>query len=299
MELQPDSVDAHRALAGVYYQEGKFHEALEQQMRAVEIGGVDERIPLFVAMTLDALGRPDRALSWYQISSKRQEHPGETQPGIGDRWAELGDDERAFQAYDHAIELQPGSPRGAVGKAHLYLLRSEFDAAREIYRTSFRNLNDPGEMVQIAAQVEFFARNYESAAELYSKLLKSDAKGGGYFYGSITYESALGRIKQWQGADEEAAQLLADCLATEIAAVNLQPQNPDAVYRLAAVEACLNQTSAALQHLSQAIALGWLDYRSLQRDPRFDSLRTNPELDTLIDGLSAKVAELRSRYQGK
>jgi tetratricopeptide (TPR) repeat protein len=223
---------------------------------------------------------------------------------MGDCWAKLGDDERAFQAYDHAIELQPGSSSGAVGKAHLHLLRGEFDAAREIFRSRFRDLHDPpeidlGEMAQVAAQVEFFARNYESAEELYSKLVKNDAQGGGSFYGAITYQSALGRIKQFQGANEEAARLLRECLTAETAAANLQPQNPEAAYRLAAVEACLNQTSAALQHLSQAIALGWLDYRSLQRDPRFDSLRTNPELDTLIDGLSATVAELRSRYQSK
>jgi hypothetical protein len=47
------------------------------------------------------------------------------------------------------------------------------------------------------------------------------------------------------------------------------------------------------------VALGWLDYRSLQRDPRFDSLRTSPELDTLIDGLTAKVADLRSKAKAR
>jgi tetratricopeptide (TPR) repeat protein len=299
IELAPNSVEAHRALAGVYFQEGKFDEALEEETRTLEIGGVTDKISMFLGMTLDILGRPDRALSWYQVASNIQSKPGEVNAGIADCWAKLGDDEQAFRAYDRAVELQPSSSQGAVGRCRLHLLRGEFEAAREICRTRFRNLNELGEMAQVAAQLEFFSRNYAPAEELYSKLVKSDSQGGGSFYGAITYQSALGRLKQTLGQKSEAERLLRESLTAEIAAFNLQPRNPEAVYRLAAVEACLNQTDAALQHLQQAIALGWLDYRSLQRDPRFDSLRTNPELDTLIDGLSAKVAELRSNTKQK
>lgn len=299
LSLEANSVDAHRALAAVYFQEGKFDEALEETMRTIEIGGADERITIFVGMILDMLGRPDRALSWYQVSARLQARPGEIEAPIGDSWAKLGDDEQAFRAYDRAIELQPGSSQGAVGKCHLHLLRGEFEAAREICRTRFRNLNELGEMAQIAAQIELFAGNYPAAEELYAKLVKSDAAGGGSFYGAVSYHSALGRIKQALGADKAAAELLQQALETEKAAFNRQPGNCEAAYRLAAVEASLNLSDAALQHLQQAVALGWLDYRSLQRDPRFDSIRSNPELNTLTDGLSAKVAELRTRNQTK
>jgi hypothetical protein len=53
-------------------------------------------------------------------------------------------------------------------------------------------------------------------------------------------------------------------------------------------------TEPSLSHLRQAVALGWLDYRSLNLDPRFDSLR-GPEFQTIIDDLSAKVADLRNK----
>ena len=299
LDLDPESIDGHRALAGVYYQEGRFNEALEEIMRAIEIGGVAHHSTIFIGMTLDILGRPDRALNWYQINSKLQGRPGEVETPTGDSWARLVDDEKAFAAYDHAIELQPGFSQGAVGKAHLYILRGEFEAAREICRNRFRNQNELGEMGQIAAEIELFARNYSDAEELYTKLAKGDAEGGGTFYGAVSYQSALGRIKQALGDKEASGPLLQQSFQRETAIFQRQPGNPEAAYRLAAVEACLNQTDAAMQHLRQAIALGWLDYRSLQRDPRFDSLRTDPELDTLIDGLSAKVAELRSNTKSK
>ena len=116
LALDPNSVVAHRALSGVYYQEGKFHEALEELMRTIEIGGADEKVTGFLGMILDLLGRPDRALNWYQIASKLHKRPGEIELWMGDIWAKLADDEQAFRAYDRAIELQPGSLQGAVGQ---------------------------------------------------------------------------------------------------------------------------------------------------------------------------------------
>jgi tetratricopeptide (TPR) repeat protein/TolB-like protein len=300
LALNPNSVEAHRALASVYYQEGKFHEALEEQMRTIEIGGTgpDERIAVLLGMTLHCLGRPDRALSWHEIAMKLQEMPGEAEPTMGDCWADLGDDDQAFRTYKRAMELKPGSFRGAAGMARLHLLRGEIKPAREICFDRIRN-NEVGEMHQVAAQIEFFERNWAAAEELYARLAKGDPEGGGNFYGAITYQSALGRITQASGDEHAAAALLKEALARDTATLNRQPSNSEVAYRLAAVEASLNLIEPALQHLHQAIALGWLDYRSLQKDPRFDSLRANPELDTLIDGLSAKVAELRSKKAGR
>jgi len=298
LALNPNSVEAHRALASVYYQEGKFHEALEEQMRTIEIGGADDRIAALVGMTLHCLGRPDRAISWHEIAMKLQETPGDVEPTLADCWADLGDDEQAFRIYNRAIELKQGSVRGAAALARLHLLRGEIMRAREICFDRIRN-NEVGEMVQVAAQIEFFERDWGAAEELYARLAKGDPEGGGNFYGAVTYQSALGRIKQAIGDDQTATVLLQEALARDTATLNRQPSNSEVAYRVAAVEASLNLTEPALQHLHQAIAVGWLDYRSLQKDPRFDALRSNPELTTLIDGLSAKVAELRSKKTGR
>ncbi len=299
LRLDPNSIEAHRALSGIYFQEGKFPEALQKQLRTVELGGIaNAGVCVGIGSSYDMLGRPDRALSWFGFAAKLVRQPGAVEPMIGDSWAKLGDDEAAFHIYDRAMELQAGSSRAAEGKAHLHLLRGEFDLGRDICAKHVRNLHELGEMAQIAAQIEFFDRKFSAAQELYEKLAKTDAHGGGSFYGAITYQSALGRIKQELNDNTGATALLRDSLDRETANLNRQPSNPEAAYRVAAVEASLNLSEAALRHLQQAIAMGWLDYRSLQRDPRFDRLRTNPELATLIDGLSAKVAELRSKAKG-
>jgi serine/threonine protein kinase/tetratricopeptide (TPR) repeat protein len=294
--LSSDSSDAHRAKAGVYYQEGRFSDALEEQLRTIEVGGLEEKVVNFIGLTLDMLGRPHDALSWYKFPF-RSRTPGEVDGLIGDCWVKLGDDERALQAYRRATELRPDSSRGEIGISLVRLLKGDFDGAREVWRTSRRNRNELDETDQIVAQIEFFAKNFKGAKQLYVNLARTDADGGGSFFGAITYKSALARIRQELGDTEGAKTLLTDCREKESAAVAREPANPEAAYRLAAVEASLGMTEAAFEHLRSAVRFGWIDYRSLNLDPRFDSLRRNPEFETTVNTLSAKVAEMRSQAE--
>ena len=297
ISLSPDSGDAHRAKAGVYYQEGKFSDALEEEMRTIEVGGLEEKVGNFVGQTLAMLGRPHQALRWHKLPFNRARTPGIVDALIGDCWVKLGDDERALQAYHRATELRPDSRRGEVGISLVRLLESDFEGARQVWRTSHRNWSERDETDQIAAQIEFFARNFKAAEQLYGNLARTDSDGGGSFFGAITYTSALGRMRLEFGDNEGAKVLLSDCLVRESAAVAREPANHEAAYRLSAVEATLGMTEAALSHLRNAVALGWIDYRSLNLDPRFDSLRTSPEFRTIVNALSARVAELRAQAE--
>ena len=288
LQLSPESTEAHRALAGVYYQEGKFSEALEQSLQTMEMGGLQDRLAMFLGMTLDMLGRPHEALRWNQVAAQLSLSPGEVDSFLGDCWTKLADDEQAGLAYARAMELRPDNADGAVGMARLRLLQGNFEAAREICRT----LSGRAESAEIAAQIEFFNRKFDVAFELYRALNQANPSGGGSFYGALTYCSAGGRAKQALGETMEAQRVLEECLIRERANVEREPGNPEAAYRLAAVEASLGMREASLAHLRRSVNLGWTDYRSLDLDPRFDQIR-GPEFETMISDLSAKVAEMR------
>jgi hypothetical protein len=53
-------------------------------------------------------------------------------------------------------------------------------------------------------------------------------------------------------------------------------------------------SDAAINSLRLATISGWIDYRSLKLDPRFDSIRQRPEFEAIINNLSVKVADMRS-----
>jgi tetratricopeptide (TPR) repeat protein len=293
--LAPESGEAHKAKAGVCYQQGKFSEALEEQLRAIETAGLEEKVVNFIGQTLDMLGRPDQALNWYALPSHRARTPGEVDSLVGDCWTKLGDDEQAVQAYRRASDYRPDFCEGAVGISHVRLLQGDFPGAREMLRSGPWNRNEPEYTDQLAAQIEFFARDFKAAERLYGSLAEESAEGGGSYYGAVTYNSALGRARQVLGDNKGAKALLAVCLKKEAAALDRAPDNPETAYRLAAVEASLDMPEAALGHLGRATTSGWLDYRSLHLDPRFDSLRENLAFQTIVDHLSAKVADMRSK----
>ena len=247
-------------------------------------------------MTSDILGHPDRALSWYGLVRQLSGPPGDVEGHIGDCLVKLCEDERAQRAYGRADELQPDRYQGLIGICHLRLLQGDFAGARELCRRLTHDGLNEGQ--QIAAQIEFFARKFDVAEKLYGELLRKDKDGGGTFHGALTYQSALGRAKQAIGDRPGGNELLKSCLMKETAAAEHEPTNPEAFYRLAAVEASLGMSDSSLQHLHKATNSGWLDYRSLARDPRFDSLRQNADFQAIIEDLATKVAAMRLSLQG-
>ena len=298
IQLSPNSADAHRALAGVYYQEGKFPNALEEELQTLEVNGPEERLVRFVAFTLDMLGRCDKALRWYSFESKLQGIPGEVDGAIGDCWAKLCDDQQALRAYTRATKLRPDCSHGQVGACYVRLVEGDFQGARNLCRDSGWIHRDLGDSERLAAQIEFFSRDFIVAEKLYRNLAIADPGGGGSFYGAVSYQSALGRIRQALGDKMGGRVILDRCLMDKKAVMEREPDNPEAAYCLAAVEASLALPNQSLEHLRAAVSLGWVDYRSLEMDPRFDSVRQHPLFQEMIKNLSAKVADMRVRSLG-
>jgi tetratricopeptide (TPR) repeat protein/TolB-like protein len=297
VHLSPFSPDPHRALAGVYYQEGRFREALEESLQALEVGAIEQRPVGFVGTIFTTLGHPDVALRWLTLASRIRKVPGEDEAPIGDCWAQLGDDDRAAAAYARSMELQPNRPHGAVGMCRLRILQGDFEKARKFYQAITWNNDDLGEDRAIAAQIEFFARDFEKADKLYGELARFDKDGGGSFYGAVSYQSALGRSKQAEGDIKEGNEILERSLTTELATIERQPENPEAFYRVAAIEASLGKLDSSIEHLRASVRLGWVDYRSLALDPRFDALHSMPAFESLINDLSARMADMRAKIK--
>lgn len=291
VELAPHSREARRSLAGALYVQGELHEALEQALETAAVAGADDKLEQMIGMTLRSLGHPERGLAWFERAAQSASEPASAHVGLGDCWVRLGADEQAFRAFARAEELQPDLPLIQVAVGHLHLLRGEIDAARRTCAAAAGA--DLDERAQLHAQIEFYARNFAEAEELYSGLAQRHTGDGGSFYGAVNYDSAIGRSLQALGKSAEAQAVLRRCYDAQKAALQQQPTNPDTLYRLAAVEATLGMVEPALEHLQSAAATGWLPYRSLQLDPRFDNLRLDARFDKLLAETADRLLEKR------
>jgi serine/threonine protein kinase/tetratricopeptide (TPR) repeat protein len=293
LRLKPDSEEALRVLAGINYQRGQLRKALEAALLAVETDPRSAMAEALLGRIYHQLGRPDQALRWFELARSRSDRNGEFDSDIGDCWTALGDYEKAGAAYQRSIDLHPERSQGWIGVSHLCLLRADFAKARAFCLQNRRLDQEAIDGTQLAAQIEFFARNLSEAQRLYQRLEESDHNGGGAFYGSVSYESALGRIGISQGRALNARAVLQKCLAKEIQQSQVAPDNADILYRVSAIESSLGKNELAIEHLEAAISAGWIDYRSLSLDPRFDAISNDTRFQALLGKLKLKAEDLR------
>ncbi|MEY2496665.1 MAG: eukaryotic-like serine/threonine-protein kinase, partial [Verrucomicrobiota bacterium] len=292
-EMNPNLPEAHRALAGMAYHRGDLQRALDESYQSIELGGPEVPMLALIGDSLKTLGQPHRAIGWFEKMSDWGRRPAEDAWMIGDCWADLGDDERAEANYRRVSELNPELPQGWLGMCRLRLLQGDFAAARKILSEHSIQYRDHAYSKQMAAQVEFFARDFLEAKRKYSELAANDTGGGGTFYGAVSYESVVGFLRIHDGEEQRGRQILSAALTREREALHEAPHHPEALYRVAAIESSLGEVEAAVGHLREAVKHGWLDFRSLTIDPRFDRLREAALFQEILRGIETEVTRLR------
>ena len=293
VELDPQLGEAHRSLSIVLEQEGLLTNAREEAFRGIELGGVDERSVSRIAAASKILGRPDIALAWLRIMKHLQNQPARAEFVIGDCWADLCEDEAAEQAYRQTIDLLPDLAEGWIGLCHLRMLKGDFAGALQAYSENETSFSQSAFTFPMIAEFHFFARHFDEAKKIYAELAQKDPQGGGNFYGAVSYQSALGWLHISAGEQETGRDILSAALRRELLALEIAPRHPEILYRTAAIEASLNLKRASLEHLRAAATEGWIDFRSLGLDPRFDSLRDDPSFKEISESIATKVASLR------
>lgn len=291
--LAPTSTEVLRVSAGIKYQQGQFRGALEDGLHAIETAAPNAKSAAMLGMVYNELGRPDLGSRWFELARHFGSRAGEYECDIGDSWAALGDYEKAQACYRRANDLHPERSEGLVGFSRLSLLSADFAQARKICQESASLTPERIENLQLAAQIEFFDRNFSAAQKLYNSLEQKDQGGGGVFYGGVTYKSALGWLALSKKNTRSGKALLRECLEQENRHLAAAPDNPDILYRLAAIESALGQSEAAITHLEAAASNGWLDYRSLSLDPRFDTIADDDRFQTILGKLKLKIEDLR------
>lgn len=292
LQLNSELGEAHRASSAILDRKGDFAGALEEAFRSIELDGVDVGSAGRVASTSKLLGRPDAALKWNAIVKAVQAHPAGDDFMIGDCWADLGEDALAEFAYQRTSAFHPEIPEGWIGLCRLRLLQKRFREAQHISLENRNHYAGFGYTAQMTAQLEFFRRNFVEAEGLYLELTRSDPGGGGNFYGAVSYRSALGRLRQALGDVDGGKVILEAEDAKEALALASSPRHPEILYRLAAIKASLGDIQSAVDYLRRAFEAGWIDYRSLDIDPRFDAIREDPRYRNLSEAMAARVAAL-------
>src|SRR5205814_10709875 len=116
---------------------------------------------------------------------------------------------------------------------------------------------------------------------------------------SVRFLSALGFIQQATGSETAGKALLEEARALDESELSRAPRNPRCLYSLAASCVALGSPEQGKSNLEKAIAGGWIDYRSIELDPRFDSIRDFGAFQEILDRLKRNVETMRRRLPAR
>ena len=287
--------ETHRANAANLQRHAHRRAAIDGYLTAYELDPSDPRAAAILGHSYDALGRPDLAIPWYEKANRREKRDVYAD-NIASAWLSLGDYTQAETHYRTAINSRPDLPVGDLGLVTVALFRGDHEAARKQCQVARTDYKDNPQPLMMAAVIEFFSHHFVEAEPLYREALAMDRAGGVEFLGSVRFLSAIGFMRK---TSAEGKALLEEARALDEKEVALAPESPERLYSLAATCAALDDGDVAIASLNKAVTAGWIDYRSMELDPRFDSIRSTQAFKDLLTRLTDNVRKMRRQQPSR
>jgi tetratricopeptide (TPR) repeat protein len=239
-------------------------------------------------------GRPDLALQWYIRSATRDQRRGTNSGGLGECFADLSEDGAAEEAFLEYTKFYPDRPEGYVGLARLFMVQGDFEKARRKCREAISMCPQDVSPARALADIEFFGRNFDQAQKLLVNLIESGRIKDSLGDSPISERAKLGFLQLQSGKISEGKRLLENDVNNETQSLAEGPHERQKLYDLASIYAGLGDRDRTIVTLASAKLNGWIDYRLLNRDPRFDSVRNDIRFQSLVAEMRQHVEELRS-----
>jgi tetratricopeptide (TPR) repeat protein len=295
LKLAPMLPESRLAHGEILARHGRLQASIDECMTAYELDPATVRTAGKVGDAYARTGRPDLAIRWYEKATRREVRPL-CADILGDAWMDLGEFEKAEAAYKIAAVFRPDLPATAASFARLALFRGNYDEARKQSEMARSRYKDDPQPIMAAALVEFFTRNFDAAEQFYRDASAFGRNRGVDFPGCVRFTSALGFIQQLsRERASEGTALLQESRLVDLQETASAPENPRSWYSLAADESALGNKEAALVALNKSIETGWIDYHSMNLDPRFDSIRATPRFQQAIAQLEQAVRQMAER----
>jgi serine/threonine protein kinase/tetratricopeptide (TPR) repeat protein len=292
LRLAPMLSESHYAYAGTLRRRGQVRSSMDAYLLAYELNPGEARVAAAIGNTCNFLGQLDLAVLWLEKAARRENRPLFSD-ALGEAWADLGEYAEAEKAFNISLVFRPDVATGAVGLSKLALLRGDSNGARRQCEAARATHKDDPMALVMSANIEFFSRNFNAAEPLYREALIRHRPGGVDFSGSVRFLSALGFIRGNLGSAKEGRALLEEARELDQSELQLAPENSALLYSLAATNMALGETEKAFEALNRAVEAGWVDYRSMNLDPRFDAVRDTDAFRDVIARLTTKVQAMR------
>lgn len=294
-ELQPDLGDAYRALGTALSITSQFDRAIVALERAVELNPNDFAAMGNLGLTYALRGEWDRAIDLTRRSIARDPVRSYLAYGnLASYYLYLGMEEPAIEAANRALTLRLDEYTAATTLARIELGRGRTAQAVARMDQMVDEKADPGRLA-LFGQILIMAGEEERARAMLERAHEAapDALPVQEQAPAVLLAYLLGRAGDTDRADallESAARHTRDVMDGGHA-------SPAMSYSLASIAALQSRPDAALDHLEQAVVLGWNDPALTAHDPLLASVRDEPRFRAAMDRIRARNDAMRQRVE--
>ena len=293
LQLEPDLPQAHKALALALNSQGRTGDGLEAILRAVELDPNYSEAINNTGVAYFNLGRWDDGLRYYKRAYRLNPTTGFASTNVAYMYAFLGMLPEAEERAHEVLRLQPGN-QSAVGVLRIVdQMRGDYGAALE----RSRSLLEPGTArlhIDVASDA-YLAHDFETAEREARETLR--LAPGSTLGNAQAAPVVLGVALMRLGDIEAGRRYLQEFRGQQLDLIEAAPENATTYFNLAAIDAALGETEAALDWMESAYERGYRFTLGLDVDPAFDSVRDHPRWQAVVTRMHEDVAVMRANVQ--
>lgn len=283
LALDPSLAEGYEALGQAYLFKGWNKKALDTEKKALELNPNYARAAGLLGKTLWMMGRLDESLYWVKKYQKLD--PTSYLPAryIGDVNRMLGNVSEAKKWYQHCEALDPNARECYLLLIFTANLYGSYDEIKPLEEKVLAIAPDEVQTIYFLMQTELFFGHYD-IAEQYNEKLPAD------------YKDALSGYLLWKrGKTDEAEKLFSKLEKDyqESKSQGSETANP----LIGGICAIQGDKSKAYHYLDEAIEMGFIEYRILERNPMFENLWKEAEFQQIIANMKGRVDEMRKRIK--
>ncbi|MBK6904917.1 MAG: tetratricopeptide repeat protein [Saprospirales bacterium] len=290
IELDPQLSDAYKAKGLVLHYQEKNDEAMDAYLEALEHNPSNGMATLNISSLYLAKGEMVNAFRWAKKALDLNPKDRWTQESLAGIYAGLGLYDEAIELMEDALRMNPDFSAAHHKLFYIYLELGNLEKAAFYARQCGVAAPESGCESRYLALLELSKGNLKEAKTLFEEA--PPQKGL-----KIDWEAEVGYAFTLRKLGNPKAYELVKGFRQLLTDLKIRKDNPEYYYFQCLLEAALGNNDKALDFLQQASAYNWLYIGSIQANPIFSDLRTNPRFFEILQAAKVKMDRMRKEVE--
>jgi tetratricopeptide (TPR) repeat protein/TolB-like protein/tRNA A-37 threonylcarbamoyl transferase component Bud32 len=280
-QLKDSLPEAHFSLGSVYLRTGKTSEAIAELKRGLQIAPNSDQGYVYLGNAYTAGGQKEEAIAAYRKAIEVNPYYWANHLVLGNAYWSTGANDKAVDEFKKVTELDPDNVRGWDNLGNAYSRLGKYEESIQAYQKSLQLDPTYWSAYTNLGNSYFLMKRYTEAIQAFQKAVDLGPNQ------DLAYGN-LGDAYRASGQKEKAAATYDKAIALAFQALQVNPNNTDAMEGLALYYAKKGDTKRGLEYIQRAREIDKKDVSLIYYQATVETLANKPQdaIKTLREAFS-------------